>query len=347
MVEQRKTVHQRSGARAQEQRHTWLWFVCGCGLALLFMELVLHNFSGKYEDSAGFELRRSREGVATSHFTHDGLRLTGNPRIPEAPNVLIEGDSHVEAFQVEDQLTMGAVLERRLRAEGKRWNVLQYGWGGADGPDYVYAAPLILERFHPRVIFLVMNAGDFASTTTESARLVEQNGEVVAEAVGPSSVRGRTPSYGGPLARKLKESGLLYAMVLRFTLDIRPQLGEHKASAQDGELLASTPASDNATKVIVRGLKQAYGSKLYILYTPSQPFSAETPVEPQEAALLSECRAKGVECSSLRERMVDDLLVGHELARGFYNSAPGQGHLNARGHKLVADQIYDRLNSSR
>ena len=73
----------------------------------------------------------------------------------------------------------------------------------------------------------------------------------------------------------------------------------------------------------------------------------ETPVEPQEAALLSECHAEGVECSSLRERMVDDLLVGHELARGFYSSAPGQGHLSARGHELVADRIYDWLNSSR
>jgi hypothetical protein len=346
-VEQRKTVHRRRGAWAQEQRHTWVWFVCGCGLALLFMELVLHNYSGKYEDSAGFELRHCREGLATSHFTHDGLRLTGNPRIPEAPNVLIEGDSHVEAFQVDDQQTMGAVLERRLRAEGKRWNVLQYGWSGADGPDYVYAAPLILETYHPRAIFLVTNAGDFDSTTTESARLVELNGEVVAEGVGPNSVRGRTPSYGGSLTRKLKESALLYSMVLRFTMDIQPQLGEHKASAQDSEVLAKMPASDNAVKVIVRGLKQAYGGKLYILYTPSQPFSAETPVEPQEAALLSECHAEGVECSSLRERMVDDLLVGHELARGFYSSAPGQGHLSARGHELVADRIYDWLNSSR
>jgi hypothetical protein len=311
------------------------------------MELVLHNFSGKYEDSAGFELRHSREGVAKSHFTHDGLRLTGNPQIPQAPNVLIEGDSQVEAFQVEDKQTMGAVLERRLRAEGKRWNVLQYGWGGADGPDYVYTAPLIVERFHPGAIFLVMNAGDFGSTTTESARLVEQNGDVVAEGIGPGSVRGRTPSYGGPLTRKLKESALFYAMVLRFTLDIRPQLSEHKASPQESELLARTPASDYAINFIVRGLKGAYGGKLYILYTPAQPFSAETPVEPQEAALLFECNAEGVECGSLRERMVDDLLVGHELARGFYNSAPGQGHLSARGHELVADGIYDWLNSSR
>lgn len=345
-MEQQNTVRRPRRARAPEQRHAWVWFVCGCALALLFMELVLHNFSGKYESSAGVELRNSREGLAKSHFTPDGLRLTGNPQIAGAPNVLIEGDSHVEAFQVWDPQTMGAVLERRLRAEGKQWNVPQYGWSGADGPDYVYAAPLILEKFHPSVIFLLMNSGDFGSTTTESARLVERNGEVVAEGLEPSSVRGHPPSYGGRLAKKLKESALFYATALRFTLDIRPQLIEHKANAQEGDLQAKTATSENAMDLILRGLKEAYGDKLYILYTPSQPFSAETPVEPQERALLAECKAKGMECRSLRARMVEDLLVHHELARGFPDFAPGVGHLNPRGHELVADEIYDWLNSS-
>ena len=44
-------------------------------------------------------------------------------------------------------------------------------------------------------------------------------------------------------------------------------------------------------------------------------------------------------CRSLRERMVNELVVNHKLVRGFSDTQPGVGHLNARGHELVADEI--------
>ena len=114
----------RAAKRGRKQRHAWLWFLAGCALAVLGVELLLHGISGKYETRAGSEVRNFREGVATAHFLPNGLRLTGNPQIGGAPSVLIVGDSHVEAFQVADAQTMGAALERRLRAEGKAWNAL-------------------------------------------------------------------------------------------------------------------------------------------------------------------------------------------------------------------------------
>lgn len=312
---------------------------------MIFMEVVLHNFSGKHEYSSGYEVRNDREGIAKSHFSSDSLRLTGNPQIAGAPNVLVVGDSHVEAFQVWDTQTMGSVLERRLRAEGKQWNVLQYAFSGADGPDYIYAAPLVLERYHPTRVFLIMNAGDFAKTTTAYVRLVERNGEVVAEPVRPGVVRGHPPSFGGKTSRKLKEFAVLYSSAIRFTLEILPSLTEHKASAQERDLVP-TEFSDKSLDMIVRGLKEAYGERLSILYTPEQPYSTEEPMEPQEAALLAQCKAEGLECRSLRGRMIDSLLEGHELARGFTNTAPGFGHLSAYGHEMAADEMLEWLSSS-
>jgi hypothetical protein len=343
IVAKHDTMSGTSGLKTRKPRHEWFSFLRGCVWALIFMELLLHNFAGKYEYNSGYEQRSYREGIAWSHFSSDGLRLTGNVQIAGAPDVLIMGDSHVEAYQVPDKETMGSVLERQLRAEGKSWNVLQYAWSGADGPDYVYAAPLVLDRYHPKRIFLVMNAGDFESPASEDVRLVERNGEVKAEAVIPGAVRGRPPSFGGARSRKLKESGLLYASAVRFSLDILPLLTEHKASAQERDL-AATMASPKNVDLIVRGLKEAYGDRLFILYTPGQPFSAQEPAEPQEARLLEDCQAEGMECRSLRERMIEALLERHELARGFLNSAPGVGHLNVYGHQLAADEMYERLN---
>ena len=325
-------------------RRTRFPFFCGFVTALIFMELLLHPFSGGRENSAGKEVRQYREGLTQAHFTPDWRRLTGSPQIAGAPSVVILGDSHVEAWQVWDQETMGSVLERRLRTEGKPWNVLQYGWNGADGPDYVYEAPLVAQNFPSNNIFLLMNAGDFRSTTTKYARLVEQDGKVAAEATGPDSVRGnpRLPSKGF-WARTREESGLYLAIRVRWIYDISPSMQGHAASTPEDHLLAE-PASQNALPLIVRGLQQAYGDRLHILYTPTQPFSEHESPEPQESELLVECKALGMACRSLRSRMEKDLIANHRLARGFSNSEPGVGHFNARGHQLVADELHDWLN---
>jgi hypothetical protein len=310
------------------------------------MELVLHEFSGKVEDSAGFEERDYREGFAKAHFLANGLRVTGNPQLPGAANIVLMGDSHVEAYSVWDQQTIGSILERRLRADGKQINVLQYGWRGADGPDYVYQAQLMEDRFHPDRIFLVTTAGDFGSTITEWARLVERDGSVVAEGATPASVPGRPASYGRGKLKRLKESGLLYASTVRLYMEVLPLLtGRPRGREITAE--AEKTVSQNTVDMIVRGLKSAYGEKLFVLYAPGQLYSADDPPEIQESALLSACQSQGIPCRSLRAGMIDDLLVRHRLDRGFSNTAPGTGHFSVRGQELVADAIYDWSKSLR
>lgn len=343
---ERQKLGCRSVAKTRNPRREWWRFLCGCGLALIFMEVVLHEFSGKVENSTGIEERDFREGLAKAHFLANGLRVTGNPQLAGAASIVLMGDSHVEAYSVWDEQTIGSILERRLRAEGKQINVLQYGWRGADGPDYVYQAQLIEDHFHPDWIFLVTSAGDFTSTVTEAARLVEQDGRVIAEGTTPASVPGRPPSYGSGKLRKLKESGLLYASVVRWYMEILPLLAGRQ---RDREITAAAEAtvSQNTVDMIVRGLKTAYGGKLFVLYAPAQPYSADAPPEIQESALLSACQARGVPCRSLRAGMIEDLLVRHKLDRGYSNTAPGTGHFSVRGQELTADAVYEWWNSLR
>jgi lysophospholipase L1-like esterase len=332
--------------RKHHARHPRLSFLGGCVVAVLCLELAFHNFSGKTESSLGVEQRDYREGTAKSHFLPDGLRLTGNPQIPGAPAVLLLGDSHIEAFQVGDKQTMGSVLERRLRSDGKQCNVEQYGWSGADGPDYVFEASLVREQFHPSSIFLLMTYGDVASTTSEGARLVENDGQVVGEPAHLGDNPGRPPSYGGKLSTKLKESAVLYASLVHFHLQIWPRIIGGKGDQSSPDAHGAETTSQQTVDTIVRGLKDSYGASLHILYAPNQPFSADSPSEPQEAAVLQACRTYGMDCRSLRARMIEDLIVNHQIDRGFANTLPGEGHLNARGHQVAADEIYDWLSST-
>jgi lysophospholipase L1-like esterase len=330
--------------RKHRHRHSWLSLLAGSLFALLCFELAFHNFSGKTESPSGIEFREYREGLAKSHFLPNGLRLTGNPQIAGAPAVLLVGDSHIESFARPDKQTMGSILERRLRASGKDWNVEQYGWSGADGPDYVFEASLLQKQFHPDWILLLMTFGDVGALTTESARLVEKDGRVVAEPAHPGDLPGRPPSFGGTFSRKLKESALLYAATIHFHLEVWPRITGAKAQEREQDAVRSQTLQQTVDTIML-GLKDSYGTSLHILYAPNQPFSANPPVEPQEAAVMQACRTYGMNCRSLRDRMINDLIVNHQIDRGFINTLPGDGHLNARGHEQAAAEIYDWLNS--
>jgi hypothetical protein len=345
LVAEETSIRASRTRKVRQHHHAWSGFFCGAGVAVLAAELLLHPISGKYETPAEIEIRNFREGQASTHFLPNGLRLTGNPQIPGARAVLIIGDSHVEAFQIPDDQTMGARLEDKLRASGKQWNAWQYGWSGAEGADYIFAAPMFLEKFPTPYIFLTMNDGDFRTNLGEQARISDHSGTVVAEGLVPNAIRGREPSFGGHLARKMKESGLIYGAALRFQLDLKPQWKEHTASAQDA-FPPNGASSVELMEMIVRGLKQQYGDKLRIVYMPPQPFSASEPLEPAESLLMAQCQAQGVQCRSIRDRMIHELTVNHQLSRGFSDTEPAKGHLNARGHQLVADEIFDWLNSN-
>src|SRR5690348_3980107 len=67
-------------------------------------------------DDTVVEWRQIEEGVATSHFTVHGGRVTGNPPARNGSVAVIMGDSYVLALQVADQQTMGSRLEARARS---------------------------------------------------------------------------------------------------------------------------------------------------------------------------------------------------------------------------------------
>ena len=325
-------------------RHFRFSFAAGCVTALLILECALHAFAGKSENAAGTEQRWYREGVATSHFSPDGLRLTGNAPIAGAPSVLVLGDSKVEALQVSDRQTMGSVLERRLRASGRPWNVQQYGWSGANGPDYVFAASWIDRRFLPQTVFLVVDAGDFVLTTAV-ARLRAGADGVTAEPIGPDARPGRPPESGGSVCRGLQTSGLLYASVVRLHLDVLPRLRPALLGGRADAGMRES-GSDRVVAVVLRALVEAYGNRLVLVYAPAQPYS-QTSAEPEETYLSVACARARAACLDLRQRMVAELEGRHQFTRGFTNTPPGSGHLNAAGHEVAAGAMYDWLAAHR
>ena len=285
------------------------------------------------------EVRRFTETIAASHFSLSRARLTGNVPLPGAPVGVILGDSHVEAVEVSDRETMGAVVERSLRDSGHSINVRQYGWFGADVPKYAVEAPGIIQAWDPAWVVVVITASDLGpELLTKGDRLVPQpDGQW-----GAQPGQGRPPSAG---ARKVAES-VLHRSVLLYHLAKRAQGAglplirarnfsrEGPASLRAGGI----PLSDR-TLIALTVLANVYGERLRILFAADVGIDARSPASPAEQAVTAACDTLRLRCASTRNLMVQDRRDSLRLSRGFMNSEPGSGHLNAVGHTLAAQTI--------
>jgi hypothetical protein len=290
------------------------------------------------------EVRRFTEGIAASHFTRARARLTGNPPITGTTTGVILGDSYVEAVQVPDGETMGAVLERSLRAAGQGVNVRQYGWPGVDVPQYVLVAPEVTRLWDPAWVVVVMTANDLGpDLLTGRVRLVKRpDGRWEAAA---DSVPGRTGRIRRIGETVLSESVLLYHLSKRIQEAGLPLTGAANAG-RDGGPSSLQPGGlplPQRALVALAALRDAYGDRLRVLFVSNVGLDGSKEKSPAEEAILAACATLNVRCANTRDLMTRDRIDSLRVSRGFINSQPGDGHINAVGHALAAETVLRNL----
>ncbi len=325
-------------------------FHCALGVlaAGLLFELCLRPFVADSTDPGGIPSRTIRnyaEGLAVAHFEVDGLgqlgnRVTGNPRLSGAPEGLIVGDSHVVAYSVRDRDTMGAVVERLSRESGHPLNVRQYGWPGANAPTFLAAADSLLGNRNPAWVAVVLNSYNIGVNTLTTSR------DWRMEVAPDYTVRlihvlyqPRT-SWREMLLQWTARSSLALAIWRRQGLiwgRLALEHGTAEVERYDARLAEQATRIPRAT---VLALKKAYGARLFIVYAPPTGLQTEEPVETELRGL---CAEQGVGFLSVREPLARDRAEHHRLNRGFHNTAPGVGHFNATGHRIIGEEIWRYL----
>jgi hypothetical protein len=308
------------------------YFRCALGVlaAALLFEVALRPFVADWNYPA-VTVRTDRnytEGFSVAHFEADGLgplgnRLTGNPPLSGALEGLIVGDSHVAAQAVRDEETMGAVIERLSRTAGRPLNVRQYGWPSGNAPTFLAAAEPLLHRRNPAWVAVVLNAYNVVSGPA-----------LPIESRPPPS-----PSWRNSARQLALHSTLAMALVHRFGLVRNQSAANALAENRDDGAATRIP------RATVLGLKQAYGARLLIVYTPSLLGAGHLSVEPAETEILRLCAEEHVACISVRAALEQDRNDHFRLSRGFHNTAPGVGHFNAIGHRIIGEEIWRYLSS--
>jgi len=280
------------------------------------------------------------EGIATSHFSPSRARLTGRVPAADAPWIVIMGDSFVEALQLNDSETMGAVVER-LSLASNPVNVRQYGWPGASPAKYALEGTDVLRLWNPRMVAVIANANGFrtAALGTHWTKAQIRGGSFLIQPVAPDRL-----TLPVRLWFVMRHSALFELVTSRFVLDISPEIPGLHTFHSTAEAAQGTPSDAEVLPMMVRLLKQTYGDRLFLVYA-AEPALTSTQPEREETETLLECRLQGVRCASTGPFLRDALLSLQYFGSGFSNSAPEKGHYNANGHHLVGELIWSEYRS--
>jgi hypothetical protein len=228
---------------------------------------------------------------------------------------------------------MGAVIERLSRASGHTLNVRQYGWPGANAPTFLAAADSLLRARNPAWVAVVLNSYNIGVNALKgsnrwSMEVAPDYSFRLIYAADP-----RRTDLTDTLLPWAQRSALVLGLRRRLGL-VRNRLALERTTADNSEEAARVP------RATVLGLKKAYGPRLLIVYAPADVFEG---VEPIEKELLRLGMEQGVEFLSVRAALARDRDEYSRLSRGFHNTAPGVGHFNVIGHKIIGEEIWRYL----
>jgi hypothetical protein len=330
-----------------DTRLAWGLTALGVAAGVITLEFILSFFvAGWHTPKTPIrETRQYTEGIAVAHFLPDGFgtygdRLTGNPVLPNAASVLLIGDSHLVQEAVSDRQTMGSVVERLSRSQGKPVNVRQYGWYDAAAPVYIANAPELLRVLHPRIAVVLLNPTDFTREALDEGWYWLMN---IHPDYSIDLVDIRLPEPHGRLEQIRELAGrshLLLALrrrsVLLFPNEAMAPVHPPGPYARQAEVPMIARAS-------IKGLKAAYGSQLMVGYLPFCGATCTAEPDAYEAKMLAACEAEQVHCFSTRPAMSADLQKNHRILRGFHNTPPGADHLNADGLEVAGTVIWQEV----
>ncbi len=283
---------------------------------------------------AGTTVRWGAEGFGETHFVADGEIATpySNGR-----TVIVLGDSHTEAFQVDDRDKYVSVAETLLHGRGIPADLRNFGRSGLSMADYVWLVPVMRRRFQPAAIVIQIDEHDFDfhafGPTAGNHFVVRSPTSIeVAHASEAEPQPGPEPRAVRLLNRLVRSSQLVDYARYRY------ELSRNRA---EGAAAAPPPGLEPGLSIRLQAqlLREAAGeTPVILLRLPYAPY-APAHTNPAFPALRRVLPWRFLDPSGelLRSRE-----AGHD-PRTFYNTPMGGGHLNVAGHAIVARMLADEL----
>nr|MBI2905599.1 hypothetical protein [Chloroflexota bacterium] len=334
------------------QAGLWLALALVAAEGLLRVAVEARPFNYTYDGDWGWEPVAgsielwAREGYGITRYLAHGEIAT--PYDDGDKTVVVLGDSHTEARQVNGSDNFVSVAERALRQQGLSINLRNLGRTDAGLPDYVYLAPFIKEVYRPDLVVVQISAQDFTSADAFGANRSNYfvlNGDAV------SVVHVPAPHQNGWLGKLMHGSTLYAEYVNRSRVWAERELPSQGAPVAAAET-SLPPRAPETVGAQLAALKAAYSDvPMILLILPQVPALQDGKLVEQvgddEEALAASAQA--VSGWTVVDPLPQFVALAAQgvLPRGFWNRQPGRGHLNVDGHRavglLLAEQIAGAL----
>jgi hypothetical protein len=296
-------------------------------------------------------------GTHRSWAEGNGTTRIGRYGVPAIPDVtqlktetaLIWGDSHVEAIQVDDAEKMPQVVtrvwtsrhaDRPLTAVG----IGMRGWGLAD----IYFQMPYFERLVPQVRANFLVIGEIEDLNPDGDN---RESRFLSDPTTPSGFK-FVESHWVPRGERLKQ--FLMRWHLQVVWDMFKRCSEVKIrfapgrAATPGKVVPKKPdpIPVDGWRFALQRLQDQAKAPLVLIYIPRLPapltegrLSVEDPSADKAKALHQLCLEMNIPLIDLTEEFIAMARSGRGFPRGFPNTVPWSGHLNAEGHRCVAQAI--------
>jgi len=280
----------------------------------------------------------TREGRGRTSFGEHGL--VANKEVgPTRTRLLFVGDSFTLGRGVSDSEKFSQVIEQEWnRSHSDQVQTLNVGLGGLGIADYVHFAGNLDRTFEPQLVFLFLSADDFES--------IDQFERKLERLQHPAR-----PNPAAPALDLINDAGYyaFFRQVIKQTTGFAANKG-FASFASEGSAnprSESKPAETGAANLAVQlnALQQQWGDRLVIIYYSFIPGIGRYPTTACYDKVWQGILNQGIQAVNLCPAF-SQAYRDRTPPAGFDNSILGSGHLNRRGHALVASEVIEFLEST-
>lgn len=285
--------------------------------------------STEYRWEANRFYSRMTEGFALGRTNNDGFNNLLDYTPGEPIDVLLMGSSHMEAFNVAQDENTASVLNRLF--DGDKY-VYSIGTAGHTLPYCVKRLGTALDTYAP---------GQYVLLETVSLNLSPADMEAAVD-----GTLADIPSYTGGLVGLMQRVPVLRLFYTKYFKNVLAFGGDPEETP--AAVQAAPGDYDAALAAFIGRIareSEAHGVQAVIVFNPAVGIADDgglyTITKPEQlAAFRSLCAENGVRFLDLTDVYMRAYYEQHLLPSGFSNTAPARGHLNAVGHRLIAETVY-------
>jgi hypothetical protein len=261
---------------------------------------------------------------------------------PGVLRVLSLGDSHTQGYEVRQEATFSAVLERYLESHSVRAQVLNAGVSGfSTAEEFAY---LISEgyRYKPDIVVVGFYANDFEDNLKAGLFALDDKGRVVAKSKSHlPGVRIQNVIYAVPGVRWLSENSYFYSLAFNgvwalFKARLEKQARFESAVAASGE--RSPQEIDLAVGLLERMHRfcSERNIRLIVVDIPTRPaqyrFESSLPER-----MRQQLAHAGIELIDSRR------LLGELEGAAEFHVPSGHNHISELTHALIGVRLGERI----